>query len=176
MPQRTFVKDAATRKDLNKEKIARTSPRFSFLKKVLTNLSICDRLCLSTNDRQEENAMEEIKLGMVEARFADIVWQKAPISTKELVASCEKELNWKRTTTYTVLKKLCDKGIFKTENSIVTVLISKEEFYAIQSEKFVDDAFGGSLPAFIAAFASRKKLSERELEKIRDMLELFDEE
>jgi len=81
--------------------------------------------------------MAEIKLGMVEARFADIVWQHAPLSTKELVALCEEELNWKRTTTYTVLKKLCERGIFEMENSRVTVLIGKDEFYAIQSEKFV---------------------------------------
>ena len=120
--------------------------------------------------------MNEIKLGLVEARFADIIWSNEPITTKELVTACQNELNWKRTTTYTVLKKLCDKGIFKTESSTVTTLISKDEFYAIQSEKFVDDAFGGSLPAFIAAFASRKKLDEKELEKIRNMLELFDGE
>ena len=117
--------------------------------------------------------MEEIKLGMVEARFADIVWENAPIKTRELVSICEKELSWKRTTTYTVLKKLCDKGIFKTENSVVTVLISKNEFYAIQSEQFVDDTFGGSLPAFLAAFTARKKPTERELEEIKKMIDSF---
>lgn len=120
--------------------------------------------------------MEELRLGAVEARFADIIWSRAPLSTKELVALCEKELNWKRTTTYTVLKKLCERGIFKTENSTVSVLIEKDEFYAIQSEKFVDDTFGGSLPAFIAAFASRKKPSEREIAEIRRMIEQFGEE
>ena len=97
------------------------------------------------------------------------------MTTKELVAFCEKELNWKRTTTYTVLKKLCEKGIFKTENSIVTSLISKNEFYAIQSEKFVDETFAGSLPAFIAAFSSRKKPTEKELEEIKKMLDSFGE-
>ena len=120
--------------------------------------------------------MEELRLGMVEARFADIVWQNAPLSTKELVALCESELNWKRTTTYTVLKKLCDRGIFATENSTVTSMISRDEFYAIQSEKFVDDTFEGSLPAFIAAFASRKKPSKRELEEIRRMIDDFGKE
>lgn len=117
--------------------------------------------------------MDGIKLGMVEARFADIVWENEPLTTKELVALCEKELNWKRTTTYTVLKKLCERGIFKTENSIVTALISKNEFYAIQSEKFVDDTFHGSLPAFVAAFTSRKKPSEKEIEEIKRMIEKF---
>lgn len=119
--------------------------------------------------------MAEIKLGIVEARFADIVWENEPLTTKELVAHCEKELNWKRTTTYTVLKKLCERGIFKTENSIVTSLISKKEFYAIQSENFVDETFAGSLPAFIAAFSSRKKPTAKELEEIKKMLDSFEE-
>ena len=117
--------------------------------------------------------MEEIKLGMVEARFADLVWENAPIKTRELVSLCEKELNWKRTTTYTVLKKLCGKGIFQTENSIVTVRISREEFYSIQSEQFVDDTFGGSLPAFLAAFTSRKKPTEKEIKEIKEMIDSF---
>ncbi len=119
--------------------------------------------------------MNEIKLGMVEARFADIVWDNAPLTTKELVTLCEKELSWKRTTTYTVLKKLCERGLFKTENSVVTSLISKNEFYAIQSEKFVDETFDGSLPAFIAAFSSRKKLTPKELEEIKKMIDSFGE-
>lgn len=119
--------------------------------------------------------MNEIKLGMVEARFADIVWENEPLTTKELVTVCEKELNWKRTTTYTVLKKLCERGIFKTENSIVTSLISKNEFYAIQSEKFVEETFAGSLPAFIAAFSSRKKPTAKELEEIKKMIDSFGE-
>lgn len=117
--------------------------------------------------------MAEIKLGMVEARFADIIWENEPLTTKELVAFCEKELNWKRTTTYTVLKKLCERGIFKTENSIVTSLISKDEFYAIQSENFVDETFAGSLPAFVAAFTSRKKPSKKEIEEIKRMIDKF---
>ena len=119
--------------------------------------------------------MSEFKLGMVEARFADIVWANEPLTTKVLVSLCEKELNWKRTTTYTVLKKLCERGIFKTENSVVTSLISKNEFYAIQSENFVDETFAGSLPAFIAAFSSRKKLNTKELEEIKKMLDAFEE-
>lgn len=119
--------------------------------------------------------MSEFKLGMVEARFADIVWANEPLTTKELVSLCEKELNWKRTTTYTVLKKLCERGIFKTENSIVTAIVSKNEFYAIQSENFVDETFAGSLPAFIAAFSSRKKPTPKELEEIKKMLDSFEE-
>lgn len=120
--------------------------------------------------------MEEIKLGLVEARFADIIWRSEPLSSRALVELCEKELSWKRTTTYTVLKKLCEKGIFKNENRTVTSLISKDEFYSMQSEKFVDDTFKGSLPAFIAAFTSRKKLTEKEIEEIRRMIDNFGEE
>ena len=111
--------------------------------------------------------MEELKLGLVEARFAEIIWANEPLLTKELVALCEKELNWKRTTTYTVLKKLCDRGIFITEKSTVRALIPKDSFYAMKSEQFVNESFKGSLPAFIAAFVSRKKPDEKELEEIR---------
>ena len=87
--------------------------------------------------------MEEVRLGMVEARFADIVWQNAPLTTKELVSYCEESLNWKRTTTYTVLKKLCDRGIFKLENGVVTVRMTRDEFHCVQSEKFVENNFNG---------------------------------
>ena len=83
--------------------------------------------------------MSEIRLGAVEARFADLVWQNAPITTLELVKLCKSELDWARTTTYTVLKKLCERGLFKTENSLITTLITKSEFYAMQSEKFVEE-------------------------------------
>lgn len=119
--------------------------------------------------------MKEIRLGVVEAKFADIVWLNAPLTTKELILICEKELNWKRTTTYTVLKKLCEKGLFKTENSIISYLISKEDFYSMQSESFVENTFEGSLPAFIAAFTKRKKLSEKELKEIKDMINSIEE-
>ena len=118
--------------------------------------------------------MSEIKLGLVEARFADIIWENAPITTRELVVLCDEKLDWRRTTTYTVLKKLCDRGIFQTENSIVTVLLEKDTFYAIQSEKFVEDTFGGSLPAFVAAFTSRKKPTEKELAEIKKLLDSFE--
>ncbi len=120
--------------------------------------------------------MDETKMGIVEARFAEIIWQNAPLSTRELVRICEEELNWKRTTTYTVLKKLCDRGIFQMDNSVVTIRITREEFYAIQSEQFVEQTFEGSLPAFIAAFTSRKRLSDEEVEEIRRMIDSYREE
>lgn len=118
--------------------------------------------------------MDELKLGTVESHFADLVWQNEPLTTKQLVMICEKELCWKRTTTYTVLKKLCEKGIFKTENSVVSAIIKKPDFYAMQSEKFVEDTFNGSLPAFIAAFASRKKPTDAEIAEIRRMIDSFE--
>ena len=121
------------------------------------------------------SSMAEMKLGMLEARFADIIWEKEPLTTKELVSICEKELNWKRTTTYTVLKKLCDRGIFATKDSVITSVISKDGFYAIQSEEFVKDNFHGSLPAFIAAFTTRNALTREELEEVKKLVDSFGE-
>lgn len=120
--------------------------------------------------------MEEMKLGMIEAHFADLIWQHEPLSSRDLVALCERELKWKKSTTYTVLKKLCEKGLFQNENSVITSLVSKQEFYAIQSEQFVEETFAGSLPAFIAAFATRKRLSAKELAQIRQMIDSYGEE
>ena len=119
--------------------------------------------------------MEDIKLGVVEAHFANIIWENEPLSSGELVKKCDEILGWKKSTTYTVLKKLCEKGIFKNENSVVTSVISKEEYYAIQSESFVEETFEGSLPAFIAAFSKRKRLSAEEIAKIRQMIDSYEE-
>ena len=115
--------------------------------------------------------MTDSKLGVVESRFADIVWENAPLTTKQLVELCAAELNWKRTTTYTVLKKLCQKGIFDMADSVITAKLSKEEFYAIRSEEFVNESFSGSLPAFLAAFTTRKALTAQELEEIRRLVD-----
>lgn len=115
--------------------------------------------------------MSDIKLGAVETRFAEIIWANEPVTTGQLVRICAEELEWKRTTTYTVLKKLSEKGIFKTENSIVTSVISKQEFEAMQSEQFVEETFKGSLPAFLAAFGTRKKLSDKEIDEMKILIE-----
>ena len=117
--------------------------------------------------------MDEMKLGAVESRFADIIWQNEPISSGELVKMCEKQLQWKKSTTYTVLKKLCERGLFQNEKGVVTSLMSKQEFNSHQSEKFVDETFDGSLPAFIAAFTKRKKLSQKDVDEIRKMIDSF---
>jgi BlaI family penicillinase repressor len=115
--------------------------------------------------------MANMKLGVVESKFADIVWGSEPLRSRELVGLCEKELGWNRSTTYTVLRKLCERGIFKNENGTVSSVLSRQEFYAARSEQFVDDAFDGSLPAFIAAFTRRKSLSPKEAAEIRRMID-----
>ena len=113
----------------------------------------------------------EMKLGIVEMQFAELIWAREPIASGELVKLCEKELNWKKSTTYTVLKKLCERGIFQNKDGVVTSLVTRDEFNAVQSEKFVEDTFEGSLPAFLAAFTSRKQLSEEEIEEIRRLID-----
>ena len=110
--------------------------------------------------------MEELKLGVVESKFAEIIWTNGPIPSGELVKICDRELGWKKSTTYTVLKRLCERGIFQNEGGTVSPLLSREEFYALQSEEFVEESFDGSLPAFLAAFGTRKKLSDAEIEEL----------
>lgn len=119
--------------------------------------------------------MEEMKLGFVESRFADIIWENEPLSSRELVALCLEKLEWKKSTTYTVLKKLCDRGIFQNVNGTVSSLISRDDFHAIQSEQFVEETFDGSLPAFLAAFTKRKALSSQEIDQIRRMIDSYGE-
>ncbi|MCH5183985.1 MAG: BlaI/MecI/CopY family transcriptional regulator [Oscillospiraceae bacterium] len=120
--------------------------------------------------------MKELQMGEIETRFAEIIWQNEPIATNTLIRISEQELGWKRTTTYTVLKRLCEKGIFQMENSTVTSCISRNEFYARQSEQFVRETFGGSLPSFLSAFAERKKLTPEEIDAIRRFIDSFEEE
>ncbi len=119
--------------------------------------------------------MKDLKLGEVEELFAEIIWSNEPLSSGELVCLCSERLEWKKSTTYTVLKKLCSKGIFKNENGTVSSLITKEQYESFQSKQFVDETFGGSLPAFLAAFTRQKKLSSKEIEEIRRMIEDYEE-
>ena len=120
--------------------------------------------------------MTETKLGVVETRFAQIIWENAPLSSGELARLAAEQLEWKKSTTYTVLKKLCDRGLFANTKGTVTTLISKEEFDGMQSEQFVEETFDGSLPAFLAAFTKRKQLSTEEVKKIRQMIDAYEEE
>jgi len=115
--------------------------------------------------------MAEIKLGVVESRFADIIWNNEPLTSRELVEKAKAELDWNKSTTYTILRRLCERGIFQNDGGTVTSLISKDEFFAVQSKQFVDETFDGSLPAFIAAFTQRKKLSKNEIDQIQAMID-----
>ncbi len=115
--------------------------------------------------------MIEYKLGEIEMQFADIIWQNEPLSSRELTVLAEKELSWNRSTTYTILRKLCEKGIFQNEKAQVTSLVSKVEYTAMQSEQFVEDTFKGSLPGFLASFTTRKKLSDNEISEIMKIID-----
>ena len=115
--------------------------------------------------------MEDYRLGVVESKFADIIWAHAPLHSRDLVVLCQQELNWKKPTTYTVLRKLCDRGIFRNEDGLVSPVLSREEFYSLQSEKYVADSFQGSLPAFVAAFTQRKSLTQEEIDQIHRLID-----
>lgn len=115
--------------------------------------------------------MAEYKLGRIEGIFADMIWDNAPVTSRRLTELAQERLHWKRTTTYTVLKRLCDRGLFRNDGGQVTALVSREEFYARQSEQFVEETFHGSLPAFLAAFGSRKQLSDREIDQLQQIID-----
>ena len=115
--------------------------------------------------------MSDLHLGEVEARFAAIIWENEPVASGTLVKLAKEKLEWKKSTTYTVLKRLCERGIFQNENGVVTALLSREEFSARQSEQFVNETFEGSLPAFVAAFGSRKKISDKEADELKTLIE-----
>ena len=110
-------------------------------------------------------------MGTAEAKFADMIWDNEPVSSGDLAKLANKEFEWKKTTAVTVLKRLCERGLFQNQNGIVTSLISKEEFYARHSETYVEETFGGSLPAFLAAFGARKKLTDKEIDEIQKIIE-----
>ena len=118
-----------------------------------------------------EEIMAEYRLGEVEMKFADIIWENEPIASGELVKLSEQKLNWKKSTTYTILKRLCEREIFQNVDGVVSSLISKEQFQLKKSEEFLEENYGGSLPSFVAAFASRKKLSKEEIDSLRKIIE-----
>ena len=115
--------------------------------------------------------MTQYKLGEVEADFAALIWDNEPLTSSRLVELCADRLDWKKSTTYTVLRRLCQRGIFQNEGGTVTSLIGREEFAARQSEEFVDQTFDGSLPRFLAAFVRRKKLSREEIEQLQRLID-----
>lgn len=119
--------------------------------------------------------MEPYKLGEMEEKFAELIWQHAPIGTGELTKLCETAFDWKRTTTYTMLKRLCQRNLFENDHGTVKVLMSKEEFESAKGEQFLDEHFDGSLPKFLTAFSRRKKLSSREVEELKKLIESYEE-
>ena len=119
--------------------------------------------------------MNDYQMGMIESRFADIIWENEPLSSTELAKRSEEMLRWKKSTTYTVLKRLCEKGIFQNNKGTVTSVISRQEFYAARSEKFVEETFAGSLPAFLTAFTARKNLTPEEIAYLRRMVAEYEE-
>lgn len=120
--------------------------------------------------------MHPYKLGEMEQKFADLIWERAPIASGELVKLCENAFAWKRTTTYTMLKRLCQRNIFANENGTVRACMIKEEFQAAQGEVFLEENFDGSLPVFLAAFSRRRKLSDREIAELKKLIETYEEE
>lgn len=121
--------------------------------------------------RKNGGFMEQFRLGEMEQRFADMIWREAPIASGQLAKRCGDEFGWKRTTAYTMLKRLCDRRLFANENGMVTVLMTREEFQAAQGEQFINDVFDGSLPRFLAAFSRRKKMSPKEVEALKKMID-----
>lgn len=117
----------------------------------------------------------ETQLGVIEARYADMIWEHEPVTSSELVKMTAVEFQWKRTTAHNVLRRLIEKGLFRNDNGVVTAVISREEFYSRQSRQYVESAFSGSLPAFIAAFTQDKKLTAEEAEVIRRMIDKAEE-
>lgn len=120
--------------------------------------------------------MEPYKLGEMEQKFADLIWERAPIGSGELAKVCEKAFGWKRTTTYTMLKRLCLRGLFVNDNGMVRVQTLREDFQAAQGAQFLEENFEGSLPRFLAAFSRRKKLGSAEIEELRRLIEEYEEE
>ena len=114
--------------------------------------------------------MDEHKLGVMETKFAELIWDNAPIASGELVKLCGKELSWKKSTTYTMLRRLCERKIFQNKNGIVSAVLTKQEFQALQSEQFVQETFGGSLSYFLTSFATRRKISKSEIEELEKMI------
>lgn len=111
------------------------------------------------------------KLGEIEMHFANLIWDNEPVPSGQLVKLANESLNWKKSTTYTILRRLCERHIFENNNGVVISLISKKEFTALQSEKFVEETFGGSLPQFLTAFTTRKKLSDHEIDELQRLID-----
>ena len=110
-----------------------------------------------------------------EYRFCLILWEQEPVKSSELVRLCQERLGWKPTTTYTVIKRLSERGVVKNENSVVTALVSREQVQAAEIDELVEKKFGGSLPAFVAAFTKHGRITEKEIDQVQRMIDRFRE-
>ncbi|MBB6670417.1 BlaI/MecI/CopY family transcriptional regulator [Cohnella nanjingensis] len=115
--------------------------------------------------------MDSIKLYDAEYKFVSLIWESEPINSTELVRLCQERLGWKKSTTYTVLRKLCERGVLRNENAQVRSLVKLEDVQRYESEALIDKSFGGSLPKFLTAFLNQKKLSAQEIEKLKRIIE-----
>lgn len=120
--------------------------------------------------------MNPYKLGEMEQRFAELIWANEPVTSRVLTELCAQEFDWKRTTTYTMLKRLCDRGIFQNAGGAVSSLLSQSAFGAAQGEQFLIETFDGSLPKFLAAFSHHKKLSQKEISEIQQLIDAHKED
>lgn len=114
---------------------------------------------------------KDIRLTAAEEKLAALIWREAPLPSPELVVLAHGEMDWKKSTTYTVLKKLCDKGVFKNENATVSVVLTRDEQIARQSRRYVEDTFGGSLPKFIASFFGGRTLTPEQAAELKRLIE-----
>lgn len=117
---------------------------------------------------------KNIMLSTAEKKLACLIWQNAPLTSPDLVALAEREMDWKKSTTYTVLKKLCDKGVFRNDNANVSVVLTQDELIAYQSRRYVEDTFGGSLPKFITSFIGGKKLTPEQAAELRRLIDEYE--
>lgn len=115
--------------------------------------------------------VKNMNLTTAEEKLAEVIWREAPLTSPELVALAEREMDWKKSTTYTVLKKLCDKGVFKNENANVSIVLTHDELITHQSKRYVEDTFGGSLPKFITSFFGGKKLTPAQAAELRRLID-----
>ena len=117
--------------------------------------------------------MELYKLGEMEKRLADLIWANAPLTSKKLTELCAEAFGWKRTTTYTMLKRLCDRGIFANENGTIVVLMAKEDFTLAQSQNFINETFEGSLPMFLTLFSKNKAMKKEDIDRLQRLIDSY---
>ena len=117
--------------------------------------------------------MDTPKIFESEYRFCEILWENEPVSSSALVKLCSEQLEWKKSTTYTVIRRLSERGVLKSENAVVTSLVSKEEVLTAESAEVIEKTFAGSLPSFIAAFARKKTLTEQEIDEIHEIIDSY---